>query len=1186
MVRPNMKNKRKNIRVVHDDRVQCISDGQIFTGTSINISKTGMQLMIKLPRTYREVSSITFTLPRTDKPFEIPCQLVCKKRSDKDEEIYILGIEFNYQTESQMVLVENFIKEMKENQVHQGIDVDEMRQIPRIPCWITGIETDKKNLVIRSIDNISAEGFLVSFEGELHAHEEINLTFSLPGHAKKMSASGRVLYVVESIFNTMNSAGIMFTKILEMERIRISNFLVEFASGSVMKTIQNKFFTQEINKEYKITDYKKIGSIFNTLSKKDVLVNVLFEQSHKMYSLPVTGFDVRKKLFMISLTPDIQAIGLKEFDPVYVSFYLYAGSYYFKTAIEALSPDALACTVPSLLYRSEKRSYQRKLFGEDNEIFLSFDGTADGQLKGTLVEISRRGFLCEVPFNPSLKTLLKPGHILRYFVNKDLGLDSQGEIRHLLRTYSETGKEVLRIGVESGIKRKAFRFKRFSPSAWRKQKVYRKDFTPRINKEIKSLVVEYRNKEGKKIVGLVNYTRKHAIAPVVILPPAFGKKKETLSPLAVTIITNFRHYNKDIVTIRYDGINRPGESYNEDMCPKRGYEMLHYRISQGLDDLQATLEYVYNNPYFIAEQVIIIAFSMSSLDVRKLMIQQGRKVDCCINVMGVASGQSALSSITGGMDIIGNYKMGIPNGVSGLLGHLIDLDNLARDIIDNKYAYLTDARLDMSAISSPVLWIYGKYDKWVIADEIKDIMSIAAPGRRAVIEIPTGHNLRSSEDAIKTFKLITAAIHDEIYKKPIRPVDPDKENIVRLITYERERFVLTEDFNPDAYWKEYLMGTENNKFGYDFYKNIREFRDFFTLETGLISLNDGEILADMGCGTGIFIENLLHHAVEHRKPIRNTRLVLVDLIQEALDKTKEKCEKLVTSHPSVLPGTFNFNRMNLDPNRLIPVKKFIDNTNLDFNFLRNRVEGLKNIFIDHFLQKDSVRLYALMRGTPLTDETVAWLKENFNSEHCQVIYDFNRAARFLKRNLSINDLIEEKRSVYGKDIQNGNYEKLRTADIIFKTLHFGNNGLELHLAFEDCCFDKIVASLFISYLFNPDDIIRDFFRMLKKGGKVLVSSMKPDSDISVIFTGYIDKVQHFELEDTDIKNRDVNLAAARAMLNEAAALFELEEDGYFKFYSSDELSTMLENAGFAHIKEYSSLGNPPQAVIVTGEKPL
>ena len=102
---------------------------------------------------------------------------------------------------------------------------------------------------------------------------------------------------------------------------------------------------------------------------------------------------------------------------------------------------------------------------------------------------------------------------------------------------------------------------------------------------------------------------------------------------------------------------------------------------------------------------------------------------------------------------------------------------------------------------------------------------------------------------------------------------------------------------------------------------------------------------------------------------------------------------------------------------------------------------------------------------------------------------------------------------------------------------------------------------------------------------MLVSSMKPDSDISTLFTDYVSAVQSSNPNAANGEQREDNLAAARAMLNEAAALFTLEEDGYFRFYAEEELAAMFETAGFVDIKTYRSLGDPAQAVIVTGKKP-
>jgi ubiquinone/menaquinone biosynthesis C-methylase UbiE len=150
--------------------------------------------------------------------------------------------------------------------------------------------------------------------------------------------------------------------------------------------------------------------------------------------------------------------------------------------------------------------------------------------------------------------------------------------------------------------------------------------------------------------------------------------------------------------------------------------------------------------------------------------------------------------------------------------------------------------------------------------------------------------------------------------------------------------------------------------------------------------------------------------------------------------------------------------------------------------------------------------------------------------------------------------------------------------LLFDVLHFGNWAVGENTGFPDESFDRILASLFLSYLFNPDYALAEFYRMLAPGGRLLVSTMRPDSDVSTIFTDYVEEVRSRAESGGD-------LDSAQAMLNEAAALFELEEDGLFRFYTGDELAAMLEHTGFTGITVHRSLGTPPQAIIVTGEKP-
>jgi hypothetical protein len=97
--------------------------------------------------------------------------------------------------------------------------------------------------------------------------------------------------------------------------------------------------------------------------------------------------------------------------------------------------------------------------------------------------------------------------------------------------------------------------------------------------------------------------------------------------------------------------------------------------------------------------------------------------------------------------------------------------------------------------------------------------------------------------------------------------------------------------------------------------------------------------------------------------------------------------------------------------------------------------------------------------------------------------------------------------------------------------------------------------------------------------------MKPDSDLSTIFTNYIKDVESSAMQSLEYSQMRTSFMQARSMLNEAASLFELEEDGYFHFYSAEELSSLFTRNGLEYVTTHPALGNPAQAIIVTGRKP-
>ena len=279
----------------------------------------------------------------------------------------------------------------------------------------------------------------------------------------------------------------------------------------------------------------------------------------------------------------------------YFAFYWNKGSHYFKVEIDAVLDGLLVFPFPAVVFRSNKRSYQRKpLQASGVSLTIPGNGSEQRTFEGTLVDISRRGFLCEVRVAAEDHALFPKGKSLRYVVDERLDLGSEGQIRHV-RAVSSPRADMLHIGIEAGISRKAVRYRRILADEWEKGKSGQGE-TNGDGRRIESLFVRFPDRAGHDICGFVNATKLPVRAPVVIIPSAYGKKKESFSPLVATLLTSFRGEGKDIVTLRYDGINRPGESFQDDAHPKPGYEMLSYKISQGLNDLQAALGFARSNP--------------------------------------------------------------------------------------------------------------------------------------------------------------------------------------------------------------------------------------------------------------------------------------------------------------------------------------------------------------------------------------------------------------------------------------------------------------------------------------------------------------------------------------------------------------------------------------------------------------
>jgi SAM-dependent methyltransferase len=134
-----------------------------------------------------------------------------------------------------------------------------------------------------------------------------------------------------------------------------------------------------------------------------------------------------------------------------------------------------------------------------------------------------------------------------------------------------------------------------------------------------------------------------------------------------------------------------------------------------------------------------------------------------------------------------------------------------------------------------------------------------------------------------------------------------------------------------------------------------------------------------------------------------------------------------------------------------------------------------------------------------------------------------------------------------------------------------DSGPNKLLPFEDATFDKICCSLLISYLTDPAQLIKDLFRVLKPGGTIVVSSMKPFCDLSQIYKEFVVE----EKPEDDIER-------ARNLISAAGAIRNKEELGHYIFFSREELVALMLAAGFREPQAFRSFGD--QANLVGARK--
>jgi len=1007
--------------------------------------------------------------------------------------------------------------------------------------------------------NISENGMFLQNLSAFPEGSSLPLKITLPDGRQYVMTARVVRRDEES-----GGAGVEFTSLDEQSRAWLTQFLSDYITVRDLTGLKERYPFLRTDEMVLFSDSYKIESLMREALAGHVEIVAIHAHVRNPEILELA--DIRPPSLCV-LSGENLNIKFKTSDLIFVSFQIGYATYNFETMVSKISSDGskAICLYPRVMFYSEKRAARRINPAGRLRVEIDLPAPFGGTVAGRITDISPEGVSFITENGAPVFLPGTPLRSLRILEGGQLLWEEKGEVRNVSAAAAEEGR-AFRYGVQFGIGRMSiqstrppepdFSYAGRSPGAGPEP-------GPACGPEAgldelvrrKPEVVRLENARGEEIVGLLNYSLplEDKPVPVVIIPPAFGKTKETLFGLALTIIQNFRLQGRAVAVIRYDGVRQKGESHKDPEAAEPPFEMLHASLSQGAEDIGAILDWIQANPKLQASSVVLISFSLSALEARILLRdpERRRHVDYWISCMGTLEFRHLMNRVNCGLDLLEQHQIGIDLGIIPILGNLITMKPYASDVVASGVATLDQAREDMRHLDLPITWIYGKHDRWIEHEFVQDVMSIEADAMREVIAMPIGHNARTSEEALRLFGLVSSLIYRFLHSEMIQPILPGKADMETLRRAEKDRLPPRKLSNKRRYWQRYLVG-EGDLMGFDIMAISDDYRQLMQDQLVSLDLDPGDHLLDLGGGTGNFIEHLCGSGAPLPRHI-----TVADLIPEAM---KHAFRKLVAKRPDLAePGRLGLLCLDIELGRFLPVQRFLSGEIGTFVELADKIENLELESAKRIQDAYSPRLHRILRGELITPDSDQWLKSEFNLPEYRTITDFNRAARF----------------ALGRIPSKPGFRKLAFP---------GDLEATLHLPVKPGFYNKILMSLVLSYIFNPAESLREIRRVIRPGGRLVLSSMRPDTDASGLFTRVLDKIEAMPAEEMPSEwPKSLLLDSLRSFLNDAQALVDLEEAGTFDFFDPEKLEAILEEAGWEPVRTMPSFGDPPQGYVVVAK---
>lgn len=1002
--------------------------------------------------------------------------------------------------------------------------------------------------------NLSESGMFLKTLASSPEGSAVPLTIALPD-GRRYTVDGRV------VRQDADEGGVAveFLSLDDASRLSILQFMSDYVAIRDLDELKLRYPFLKTDEMVLFTDSVKIESLMREAWARKVEVAAVPARSGNP---EILSFAEIRPPHVCLLAGEKLDVKFKTSDLLFVSYQIGYATYNFETMISRIAPDGrtLACLYPRVMFYSEKRAERRITPAGDLRVEIPLPPPYDRKVRGRITDISPNGM--SFVANGETPVLLKgtPLESLSILDGDRVLWQETGEVRHVARAERDEGLG-LKYGVQFGISRMSIQSVHAPDPDFARRGEEGPDRPPgRGHAQVPpdfvrtSLmaprVIRLENRRGEEIVGLLNTALplNDKPVPVVVVPPAFGKTKETLFGLALTLCENFRLLDKPLAVVRYDGIRKKGESHKDPESEDPPYEMLNTNFSQGADDILTVLDWLQSNPTVRASSIVLLTFSFSALEARIVLRDEvhRRRVDYWIACMGTPEFRDLMVRINCGLDFLEAYRLGIKLGVMPVLGNLVNVDAYVADGVLNSVATLEQAREDMRHLDLPITWIYGQFDQWVKSEFIRDVMSVQVDAPREVISVPIGHNARTSKEGLRLFGTITSLICRFLHKQLVQPVMPGRKDLEILRRAEKDRLPPRKLRNRVNYWHRYLIG-EDKLIGFDVMALSDDYQQLMADQLAALELGPGDRLLDLGGGTGNFIEHLLLAGGE-----LPSQITIADLIPDAIMKASRK---LVSRFPALRePGRFDFVALDLELSRYLAVRRFVDGEVANFEEMAEKIENLTLESAINIQDDYSPRLHRILRGERVTPALDDWLKTRFDLQEYRIIRDFNQAARYVRGLSAKPDL--------RRLVLPGTLEGAR------------------HLPVKAGWYNKILMSLVLSYIFNPAETLREARRIIMPGGLLVLSSMRPDTDASGPFTRLLEKIEGLpEDELPPERPKALLIDSLRSFLNDAQELVDLEEAGTFDFFDPEKLETLLEETGWEATRIVPSYGNPPQGYV-------